>query len=577
MDQTAIEKPRVRVPAGSRPSMSYFHNEQNPFMVSWLPQLREQSQDVQQAWTKSASRAIDAIHNSGFITKVVEVTSSATVGSGLRLSSRPDADALGWSEDEANKWAAKVESEFKAWAENPVECDAAGKSTFDQLQQAAFACWLAYGENLALTPMLKRRGAIYNSKISLLPPSRLSNKTEKHNKIVQGVKTDGWGYPQSYFIKDEMAVFTGQEREIKARDSDGRPNVLHFMEPGVAVNRGISVFAPVLKVYRQVQQYADATLTTKLIQTIFAATIKSNISGLAAFDGLMTNGDTGALDAEKFATAKGEWYDGAKIDLTQHGRIAQLFPNDELTFTEASKTANDYDAFMGWLMREIAAGAGVTYENATGDYRGATYSSIRMGGAQEWLTVLRRRKNICAPFAQAGFEIFLEEAIGTGRIPFKGGLPAYLRAKQYAAKASWAGPARPQADDFKTARAYEVRKDIGATTLAEISEEYGGDWDDDMRQRSRENALALELGLPKPWSAKDPLELEGGEELALNDPGTPDPADKKRKKRKKTTRDGIRNPGEDDPEKAMLEEIDPDVALEKELEDDLSGVSNHGD
>lgn len=557
--------------AEAQPSASYFHGEQNMYMAAWQPQLREQGQDVQQAWAKSAARAIDAIHNSGFIAKVVEVCSSATVGHGLRMSSRPDAKALGWTEEKANEWAQRVESEYRAWSETPLECDAAGKSTFNQLQQAQFAAWLAYGENLALTPMIKRPGAAYRSKILLLPPSRLSNKTENHNKIIQGVKVDGWGYPQSYFVKDKTAEFHGQEREIKARDRDGRPNVLHFMEPSVATTRGISVFAPVLKVYRQVQQYADATLTTKLIQTIFAATIKSNISGLAAFDGLMTNGDTGSLDPKKFAATKEDWYDGAKIDTSQHGRIAQLFPNDELEFTEASKTANDYDAFMRWLMLEIAAGAGVTYENATGDYRGATYSSIRMGGAQEWLTVLRRRKNICTPFCQAGFEVFLEEAIGTGKIPFEGGLPAYLKVKHYAARATWSGPARPQADDFKTARAYEVRKETNSTTLAEMAEEYGNDWDDDMRQRARENALALELELPKPWSAKDPLELPGGEDLALNDPGTGDPNAKKKKPRKKNTRGGVRNPGEDDPNKALLEETDPDSALEKELNDSLKG------
>jgi lambda family phage portal protein len=553
----------------AKPKTAFFKGESSPFLVSWRPRLRDQQQDIQAAWGRSAARAIDAVQNSGFMSGIVEVASASTVGSGLRMACRPDPDVLGWNSEQASKWARQVEARFRAWANNPYECDAAGQMTFAQMQQAAFASYMTYGEILALLPMIRRPGAASLTKVSMLPPTRLVDYNDAFSGWVQGVKTNGDGLPVAYRFRQRDKILGWQERDIAARDADGRPNVVLIKDPAPAVTRGISPFAPVLKVTRQVDQYFDATLTSAMIQTIFAATIKTNINGLAAFDGLMTNGDTGALNVEAYAEAKGDFYAGANIDLTQHGRIAHLFPNDELEFTEAKQPGQQFDHFMGWLLREIARGAGVTYENATGDYRGATYSSVRMAGAVEWLTVLRRRDNLIIPFCKAVFDTWLDEEIGAGRLEFPGGYEKFLSIRGVGVRSTWTGPARPQADDFKTARAYQVRKDMQSTTLAEIGEEYGRDWDDDMRQRKAENDLADELGLPRPWAPTDMIETPEGQELALKDPG--DGAGEKRDP-KRPQRSGQRDPGERDPAESSLE-----GDLDAKLEADLSKDEPDGD
>lgn len=550
-------KQRVRVPAGSRsftPNAAYFQNNKNPLLVGWRPQLREHTQDVQQSWVDAASRAVESVQNSGFLTKILEVETGSVVGSGLRFSSRPDAEALGWSEEEASKWARAVERAFRAWCDNPVECDAAGKMTFAKMQQAAFASYKTYGEILALLPMIQRPASMTITKVMMLTPTRLSQKTDLTSDLVQGVKSErATGFPISYLIMERDPIAVWKEREIAAYDADGKPNVLHVFDSAIGVNRGISPLAPILKVARQVDQFADATLTKALIQTIFAAVMQTNITGIDAFQGLMTTGDTGQVDVGAFMEQKGDFYDGAKINLTQHGRIAQLFPGDELKFTESTAPGQQYDDFMGWLMREIAAGAGVTYESATGDYRGATYSSIRMAGAIEWLTVMRRRMNIIIPFCQPVFKAWLEEAIMTGRIPFKGGKFAFLANKEAACRGTWSGPAQPQADDFKAARSHEVLKGMGATTLAHISDSYGWDWDDDMRQRAEENRLAEELGLPLPHAPTTMLETKEGQDLALEEPQGDGSEPKDAKQRQKSARRGAKDPAERDPANAQLE------------------------
>nr|WP_292463684.1 phage portal protein [Mesorhizobium sp.] len=519
-------------------------------MVGWNPQLREHGQDVQASWEKAAARSISAIQNSGFMTGIVEVSSGGVVGFGLRMASRPDAEVLGWKPEFATKWARNVETRFRAWAKKPRECDAQGQMNFSQMQQAAYASYMAYGEILALMPMIRRDGVTSLTKVLLTPPTRLVNSTDLTGGMIQGVKVDQWGLPVGYRLRERESMLGWKERDIRALDADGRPNLLHIKDPAIASTRGIGPFASVLKVVRQVDQYFDANLTSAMIQTIFAATIRTNISGAAAYDGLMTRDDKGNFDATGFAGTKGEWYDGASIDLSQHGRIAHLFPGDELDFTEAKQPGQQLDHFLGWLLREIARGGGVTYESATGDYRGATYSSVRMAGAVEWLTVMRRRNNLIVPFCDMVFEWWLDEEIATGRIEFPGGYQRFKELRAFAARATWTGPARPQADDFKTARAYEVRKGMQATTLSEISEEYGRDWDDDARQRAAENALHDELNLPKPWAATDLLQVKGGEEAALEEA-------KNAGQPQEPKKSGAAS--DDDPEKELSAELDDDL------------------
>lgn len=575
-------KPKVTVPAGSSvqgPSMAFFHNESSPFLASWNPQLREQRDDVRRSWRKSAARVIDSLHNSGFVTKIFEVASASTIGPGLKFSSRPNATALGWSEDEAKEFGKALEDEFSSWTDNPEECDASGQMTFAQLQQAHYASWQAYGEGLAMGPRINRPGSRYVSKILMLPPSRIVDKTLPSDKVYNGIKLDEWGKPKSIYIREGGDVYSSlKEKEFNFYANDGTLNIKHTKNPGLMTTRGISELAPVMKVFKQAEQSADAHHTQKLMQSIFAATMKSNIGGIAAFDGLMTSGDTGALKLDKYAKAKGEWYDGASIDLSDHGRIAQLMPGDELQMVQAAKTSGEFDISFSWLLRELCACAGVMYENGSGDYRGATYSSIRMGGAIEWLSVLRKRVNICIPFAQWGLEMAIEEAIATGKVKYKGGYSVFMQQKHHALRGTWTGPARPQADEFKTARSQEVLKGMNATTMLSIRSEYGEDWDDMMRQQARENALAEELGLPLPWSPIDLLETSEGLNAQLDAPENDVNDDKKKDKNRKKPSGGVRNNGDnqnrnasinEDPVNLIEKEAETDAQLETELEEDL--------
>jgi capsid protein len=152
--------------------------------------------------------------------------------------------------------------------------------------------------------------------------------------------------------------------------------------------------------------------------------------------------------------------------------------------------------FAKMLLREVARCLGMTFETLSGDYTGATYSSIRMATSEIWPIILRRRA-VVASFTQTLFEAWLEEEIEQEHIPFDNGLLGFLANRPAAVLANWRGPAKPQADDLKTAKAHEVYKNMGIMSDERIADDLGYDIGDEYERRAREMKLRQKLGLPE--------------------------------------------------------------------------------
>lgn len=488
----------VRLVEAPKVSSQYMRGEASPFFFSWNPALRDARSDVIQGYIKAAARTIDAVHNSGWLAGAINQAIASTIGNGLRLASKPDAAALGWETKKADDWARLVERRFEMWAASPLECDAAGKHSLGQQARGALLGNFSHGEVLALLPKVSRSVSLTQTKVKLLPAHKLRQDTDG-DRMFQGVVMDAWGLPSAYMIDMRLAQAYEEPVRVRARDAAGRPQVVHIFDGAADQVRGITPLAPALRVVRQFDQLADATLTAALVQAIFAATIKSSAPTndiLQALQDDEEQGVGGASMADLLST-KADWYKSTKIDLGRAGKIAHLFPGEELQFHAAETPNDNYEAFAKFLLREIARCLGMTFETLTGDYTGATYSSVRMATSEIWPIVLARRENVAGRFYQLVFEAWLEEEIETGRIPFAGGIFAYYANKQAAARAEWRGPAKPQADDLKTAKAYEVYKRLGLMSDERICADLGYDYEDEYEQRAREKALREKHGLPE--------------------------------------------------------------------------------
>lgn len=525
--ETTPAKPRVRIRTDGTivglpqqlgspsPRSGFMRSNSLPMLFRWNPALRDANDDIKASWRQATARTVEELQNSGWLAGAVEQSSAHVVGpNGLQLNAKPNADALGWDQQQANEWARLVEARFSLWASNPWTCDASASFTFGELQNQAYEHWMATGEVLAALPFEKRPGSMWGTKLHLLPAWRLSETSDLSRNIEQGVQLDIRGAPIGYLIKQRplgRVYLEGNETLFPATERYGRKNIVHIFRGTPAQVRGITPFVSVLKVTRQFDQLADATLTAALIQTVFAAMFKSQAPSDDVLAGMQSAHEQANAIAA-LSVNRVEWYENADFDLGQHGKILHGYPGDELQMFRSEHPNDTYEPFAKFLLREISRASALTYEEFSGDYAGATFSSVKMGVAATWPRIERRRNAIAARLCQDVYESWLEEDIEAGGTPFPGGVAAFLQQREAAARANWRGPNRPAPDELKAANAAKTNKEIGVPDQV-MFDDMGLDVDEVYEQLAREKQRREELGIePEPppppagFSSEDPTD-----------------------------------------------------------------------
>ncbi len=219
----------------------------------------------------------------------------------------------------------------------------------------------------------------------------------------------------------------------------------------------------------------------------------------------------GVSTMEAYLEMLGGYYDAGLIDVGMNGRIAHLFPGQELDFHKPEGVGPDHKSFVKTLLMEIARCLGMTYQSATGDFEGSSYATLNNATAEIYGVTKKRRKNVLVPFLTPIYETWLEEQIITGRVQFPGGYGAFMANKAAACRADWRGPPRPEGDALKQAKAHQVWADMGVMSHEMIANDLGVDIEDVYDQRAREKELRESLGLPDPVAAQSAIQSpEGG-------------------------------------------------------------------
>ncbi|MCM2396198.1 phage portal protein [Rhizobium sp. S95] len=510
-----------KAPAPRRTYARYLRGDRSGVLGMRKAVTRDARQDVREAAERAAALAIDFMHNSGWIAGAVAQILVDTIGDELKLSCRAKLKKLGYSDKQARAWWAIVEEEWRHWAWNPKECDLAGKSTIAEMADAALRQFLATGEAFGVLDFMEpadrlRYGISTGTKVSLIASHRCPRVTREAEGLEQGIFHDANNRPLAY-------RFRVRERGIERDEDIDAADVIHVMDRGENLNspRGISVIAPALKVLAQADQLADATLAKTLLQTIFAATIKSPEPSDQAFQALTTL--EGLEKPEGFDESEGTWEEfigGLQSDLLEvwdmrigalkdkgismsdPARINHLGPGEEFHLHTTSTPGSDYVEFFQNLLREIARCLGVTYEALSMDHTGATYSSVLMSVACIWPIVMRRRTRIVMPFLQAIYERWLEEMIETGKIAIKGGRTAFRRHRESIFQAEWHGPGAPSADNYKAIMAENLEMETGVSSFFDVCAKHGKNGQEQIEQLGREIKMFEDAGVPHPFGRK---------------------------------------------------------------------------
>ncbi|BAK75811.1 phage portal protein, lambda family [Pseudogulbenkiania sp. NH8B] len=295
------------------------------------------------------NRSHDLVRNNPWCKKALETWVGDAIGAGIRLGiSKGHAAGKGWL----------------AWAETTA-CDADGLSDLYGLQALAGRCMWESG-----AVIIRRRwrrtsdGLPVPFQVQVLEPDYLDHdKTEetKTGYILGGVEFDKLGRRVAYWLFDQHpgeASRYGRVLQSRRVPADDVIYAFKRLRPGQI--HGVPELAPVILRARDLDDYEDAELTRKKVEACFSVFVTSE-------------GGAGSGVGDVGQDAKGR-----PTERVAPGMIKRLLPGESVTFGQPTATAG-YADYVRAGHRALAAGAGQTYEQLSGDLSQVNYSSLRGG------------------------------------------------------------------------------------------------------------------------------------------------------------------------------------------------------
>jgi lambda family phage portal protein len=168
------------------------------------------------------------------------------------------------------------------------------------------------------------------------------------------------------------------------------------------------------------------------------------------------------------------------------GMINILEPGEDIKMADPSRPTGNFDAFTSAYSKYIGAALEIPVELLLKSFM-SSYSASKAALEEAWKAFSMKRSWLANDFCQPIYEIWLHEAVGSGRIKAPGFFldPAIKRAY---CRADWNGPAKGMLDPLKEINAAKGRVDLGISTREiETIEQSGGDFDSNVQQLIRES------------------------------------------------------------------------------------------
>lgn len=313
------------------------------------------------------SRSRDLIRNNPYATSAIDKLAGNAIGTGIELGCD-------------NEQVLKI---WRAWVK---EADFTGDCDLYGLQALAARAAFESGDCLLVRRRLRASEAGRSGvplKIQVLEGDHLdpgvTGPQANGNYAINGVEVDRQGRRVAYHLFDshpgESAIADPRMKSRRVPADD----VIYLFEkkrPGQLL--GFPRLAVSIMRLRDLDEYQEALLVKKKIEACFAAFVSTD------------------NDAKQIGTTSNTETDSdgnsRRVERVSPGQIIYGRVGEQITFGQPSVTSDG--AFTSDALHAIAAGAGCTYEQLTGDLSGVNYSSMRGGRAEfkilveqyRWLT-----------------------------------------------------------------------------------------------------------------------------------------------------------------------------------------------
>jgi lambda family phage portal protein len=491
-------------------------------LANWNPTPKSVDAALLPTLDVGNARADDLVRNHGIAQGGVQLHVDNVVGHLFRLSAKPRYQRLGISHEDARAFAKDIEALWMEVAEDPTGCwlDAERKRTFTMQIREAVASHVTHGESLGVAEWIEDRPAgVLRTAIKSVSSHRVCNPYMQRDSAMLrgGVRLDSHGAATSYFVRntadhtDWFGTGYGYTWTEVPRETDwGRQQFLHVFEPMQdGQTRGANKFLSVLEQCHMLGKLQKTKLQNAIVNAMYAATIETELGSEAAFE--ILGSEQGMEKLQTWMGLLADFKENSNVKLAGV-KIPHLVPGERLNLTTSSNADNGFAELEGAILRYIAAGMGVSYEQLARDYSKTNYSSARASILESWRYFMGRRKVIAARYASMIYALFLEEVIDRGWIKLPKGARNFYEAKSSWCHAEWIGSGRITIDGLKEVKESILRLEAGLSTYEKELALLGEDYQEVFEQQVREFEERKEKGMPLPsWAATQNLAPDDAE------------------------------------------------------------------
>jgi lambda family phage portal protein len=418
------------------------------------------------------ARSRELVRDNAHAKNAIRIIQNNVVGTGVVFQAQV-ADARGKLLTGLND---AIEEEYAEWCAAEI-CHTGGKLHMPDLLRLVIAQVAEAGEVLIRKVRQPFGGGRTPLALEVLEADRLLDnwqtaRAPNGNAIRMGVEVDQWGRPVAYWL---YPTHPGdfQFRSFEASNYIRVPadDIIHlYLVERWPQTRGVPWFHTVLRRLNDMKGYGEAE--------IVAARASANIVGfIKAPEGPVPDaidGNRQVMDAEP-------------------GTFKYLGSGEDFVGFNPSRPNAALEPFMRFMLREIGAGVGVSYESLSRDYSQSNYSASRLSllddrdlwrVLQGWLI-----RNLCAPIKRD----WLSASVLAGVV----NIPDFYSKQRKYQRDRWKPRGWSWIDPTKEVTAYKMAVRAGFMSASDVIAQTNGgaDIEDVYKSRRAELDMAAEMGL----------------------------------------------------------------------------------
>jgi lambda family phage portal protein len=314
-------------------------------------------------------------------------------------------------------------------------------------------------------------------------------------QAVDGIRFDGFGNPVEYHLlrrhPGESGSFVQEFDRIPAK------SIIHVFRPDrPGQRRGVPELTPALPIFADLRRYCQAVIAAAETAADYAGIAYTDAPAGGEADPVEPM-DTIRLEKRSLLTMPGGW------------RMEQM---------RAEQPTTTYPQFVQAKLNEACRCLNMPYNIAAGNSSGYNYASGRLDHQTYYKALRVDQARLAGQALDRIFAAWLAEA---RLIP--GLLPVDAATTNWSHVWFWDG--HEHVDPAKEANAQAARLQNNTTTLADEYARKGQDWESQLRQRAREQALMRELGLAIPAATPPTAASPAPSTPPSTEPPAPDAGD----------------------------------------------------